>query len=209
MVRVTDTGRRVQVIEDATEAVCFDQNVGRRRIFWATHPQACGEYMQCGVECVLPGLEYEDKGGAYPDQSLQGHVSSGFRTIKTDGWLQGLILNILNTRARSDVKCPTPAAVYGHWSESYRQDGLYIGSTLWNAAAKSYVRCADGVKAIGAAIRADMGKLVALGIAQSVEVEAFYRGSNSVEVTVLVNTVTGRSKINLSGSFVSETWVWH
>jgi len=86
---------------------------------------------------------------------------------------------------------------------------LYIGSTLWNAAEKSYIRTADAVKAIGAAVRADMGKLIALGIAQSVEVEAFYRGSNTAEVTVLVNTVTGRSKINLSGSFVSETWVWH
>ena len=200
---------RVTVIEDATEAVCFDQNVGRRRIFWATKPQACGEYTMCGIECNLPGLEYEDREGAHPDQGLPGHVSGGFRTIKTDGWLTGLILNILNTRARSDVKCPTPAAVYGHWSESYREDGLYIGSTLWNAASKSYVRCADAVKAIGAAVRADMGKLIALGIAQSVEVEAFYRGSNTAEVIVTVNTVTGRSKINLSGSFVSETWVWH
>jgi hypothetical protein len=200
---------RVQVIEDATEAVCFDQNVGRRRIFWATRPQACGDYTMCGVVCSLPGLEYEDKEGPYPDQDLPGQVSGGFRTINNDGWLQGLILNILNTRARTDVKCPTPAAVYGHWSESYREDGLYIGTTLWNAAEKSYVRCVDGVKAIGAAIRADMGKLIALGIAQSVEVEAFYRGSNSVEVTVVVNAVTGRSKINLAGSFVSETWVWH
>jgi phage gp46-like protein len=176
---------------------CFDQKVGQRRIFWTTRAQACGSYNTCGVECAIPGLEYEKS--SEPDG----------RTIKTDDWLQGLILNILNTRARTDARCPTPAATYGHWSESYRDDGLYIGSTLWNAAEKSYVRTADAVKMIGAAVRADMGKLIALGIAQSVEVEATYRGSNSVAVAVTVTTTTGRSRINLAGSFVSETWVWH
>jgi len=168
---------------------------------------ACGRYTMCGNECALPGLEYEDVAGAYPEPHTLP-PSRGFRTIKTDEWLQSLILNILNTRARTDVKCPAPAAVYGHWSESYRDDGLYIGSTLWNAAEKAYVRTADGVKAIGSAIRADMGKLIALGIAQSVEVEATYAGGNGVKVIVTVNTSTGRSRIDLSGAFVSETWVW-
>jgi len=187
---------------------CLAQNEGRRRIFWTTKPHACGGYIMCGVECEIPGLEYEEKSDPYPDAGLPPDPH-GYRTIKTDNWLHGLILNILNTRARTDKKCPTPAAVYGHWSESYREDGLYIGTTLWNAAEKSYIRTADAVKAIGAAVRADMGKLIALGIAESVEVEATYRGSNSVEVTVTVVTVSGRSKINLSGSFVTETWVWH
>ena len=182
---------------------CLDQNVGQRRVFWTTRAQACGSYLLCGVDCAIPGLEYED--------STEPEVNPGGvgRTIKTNDWLHGLILNILNTRARTDVRCPTPAATYGHWSESYRSDGLYIGSTLWNAAEKSYVRTADAVKMIGAAVRADMGKLIALGIADTVDVEATYRGSNSVEVVVTVTTTTGRSRINLAGSFVSETWVWH
>jgi phage gp46-like protein len=186
---------------------CLDHNVGRRRVFWTTRAGACGSYTMCGIECSIPGLVYENVAGDYPDpQTLPG--SRGFRTINTDEWLQSLILNILNTRARTDARCPTPAAAYGHWSESYRDDNLYIGSTLWNAAEKSYVRTADAVKAIGAAIRADMGKLIALGIAETVEVEATYRGSNSVAVSVTVNTATGHSRIDLSGSFVSETWVW-
>jgi hypothetical protein len=185
---------------------CLAQNNGRRRIFWTTRANACGSYTMCGIECSLPGLEYENVEGEHPDQGLPGE--GPYRTIKNDEWLQGLILNILNTRARSDARCPTPAAVYGHWSESYRDDGLYIGSTLWNAAEKPYVRTSDAVKAIGVAVRTDMGKLIALGIAESVEVEATYKGSNSVEVIVTVTTTTGRSRINLSGSFVSETWVW-
>jgi len=160
----------------------------------------------CG-ECVVPGLEYQDSDQPYPDQDLPP-ASSGYRTIRNDEWVNGLILNILNTRARTDIKCPTPAGTYGHWSESYRDDGLYIGTTLWNAAEKSYIRIADSVKAIEAAVRADMGKLIALGVAESVEVEATYRGSGLVNVLVKVTTRTGRSTVNLSGSFVSETWVW-
>ena len=70
------------------------------------------------AECAIPGLDYEDMADPYPDQGLPGQVSRGFRTIRNDDWLRGLILNILNTRARNDRRCPTPAAVYGHWSES-------------------------------------------------------------------------------------------
>ena len=80
---------------------------------------------------------------------------------------------------------------------------------MWNAAEKSYVRIADAVKAIEAAITADMGKLIALGIADSVEVEAIYRGRNVGVVIDVTATKWTQSRINLSGSFVSETWVWH
>ena len=182
---------------------CLDQNIGRRRAFWATQINACGSLNICGTECAVPGLQYEDKGPAVEPEGPP-------RTIKTEGWLQSLILNILNTKARTDMPCPSPAGTLGHWSESYRDDGLYIGSTLWNAAAKKYIRTADGVKAIAVAIRADMGKLIALGIAKSIEVEATYKGSNSVAVEVVVHTSAGVSRIGLMGSFVSESesWVW-
>jgi hypothetical protein len=173
---------------------CLEQNIGNRRLFWSTRVGACGDYNVCGHECKIPGLQYED--------------TADGRTISVDDWLQGLILNILNTRARTNVPCPSPSAVYGHWSESYRGDNLYIGSTLWNAAEKPYVRTADAVKAVGVAVRSDVGKLIALGIATSVEVEATYSGSNSVAVIVTVFTTSGRKRIDLSGSFVSETWVW-
>jgi len=192
---------------------CLEQAAGHRRVFWTTQVAACGSYTMCGHECAIPGLEYEDikHSNPYPSHPIapvDPHEGE-YRTIKNEDWLQGLILNILNTRARTDMRCPTPAAVYGHWSESYRDDDLYIGSTMWNAAEKSYVRIADSVKAVGVAVRTDMGKLIAMGLAVSVEVEATYSGNNSVAVIVTVITATGRSVINLSGSFVSETWVWH
>jgi phage gp46-like protein len=191
---------------------CLEQTTGHRRIFWTTRVEACGSYNLCGIECAIPGLEYEEiTVDPYVDPRIfpPDPDAGSYRTIKNDEWLKGYILNILNTRARTNLRCPTPAATYGHWSESYRDDGLYIGSTMWNAAEKSYIRTADAVKAIANAVRADMGKLIALGIAESVDVEATYRGSNSVAVVVTVYTVTGQSRIDLAGSFVSETWVWH
>jgi hypothetical protein len=199
---------------------CLEQNVGRRRIFWTTQQEACGEFVLCGHECAIPGLQYVDTEAAYIEQQTSARSlfggspardvawEEGFRSIKRTEWLLSLILNILNTRARTDLRCPSPAAVYGHWSESYRDDGLWIGSRLWNAAEKSYIRVADSIKAIQAAIQADMGKLTVLGVADKVEVVANYRGRNSVEVSIIAIKRNARHVLNLSGTFVSDTWVW-
>ncbi|KRR21366.1 hypothetical protein CQ14_06870 [Bradyrhizobium lablabi] len=176
---------------------CLDQNAGRRRIFWTTRASACGSYVMCGVECEIRGLEYQEV-----------EEPEGGRTIRNDEWLRGLILNILNTRARTDLRCPTPAAVYGHWSESFRKDGLYIGSRVWNVAAKPYVRVADAVKAIKAAVVADMAKLTVMNLADSVEVEADYRGRNRVDVVITAVTRKASHVLNLSGTYSSDSWVW-
>jgi phage gp46-like protein len=182
-------------------AACLKRDQGNRRIFWTTR-LVCGDYTVCGHPCSIPGLEYEDQDDPEDSNGI-------YRTINNDEWLRSLILNILNTRARNDVRCPPPTAVYGHWSESYRDDGLYIGTRLWNVADKSYRSCLDEVKAIGAAVQADMGKLVALGIATSVKVEAVYHDRTHVDVIVQATTTTGSSRIDLSGAFVSESWIWH
>lgn len=179
----------------SSDTVCLEQNVGRRRLFWTTRPEACGAYDLCGQACSIPGLEYENR-------------EEG-RTIKNDEWLLGLILNILNTRARTDMKCPSPAGVYGHWSESYRADKLYIGSRMWNAAEKNYVRTADAVKAVGTAVQGDMAKLKFMGVADSVSVEATYAGNGAVKVTIIATVMNNPHVLNLSGSMTSGTWVWH
>lgn len=173
---------------------CVDQNTGRRRIFWTTQ-ESCGTFYNCGSECSLPGLKYVD--------SPEG------RTISNDAWLRGLILNILNTRARTNVPCPNPVAVFGHWSDSYRGDGLKVGSTVYDAAEKSYYKITDAVKAIGAAIKADMAKLVILNVADTVEVETVYMGGNRVAVEIIAVVRNVRHSLNLSGTYASDTWVWH
>jgi hypothetical protein len=177
---------------------CLEKNVGRRRIFWTTQ-EVCGEYVMCGRECAIPGLKYVNDETTTP----------GGRSIDNHDWLLGLILNILNTRARTDARCPAPTAVFGHWSESYRDDGLHIGTRMWNAAEKKYVRVADSVKAIQAAIQSDMTKLIMLGLADNVEVDARYAGRNIVEVTITATKMNARHVLNLSGTFVADTWVWN
>ena len=99
------------------------------------------------------------------------------RTIANDDWIRSLVLNILNTRARTDLKCSSPAGTYGHWSESYRDDGLYIGTHLITCNMSNLnPELVDGVKAIGAAIRSDVGKLVILKIADDIDVDVVYQG---------------------------------
>lgn len=173
---------------------CLVENIGNRRVFWTTL-EACGRYNACGAECTIPGLQYVD--------------TSVGRTISNIDWIRSLVLNILNTRARSDLKCPSPAGTYGHWSESYRDDGLYIGSRMYNAAEKIYPRIMDGVKAIGAAIRSDVGKLVILELADDVDVNVIYRGRSRVDVEITVVTRTVRRTLNLSGTYSTDTWVWN
>jgi len=174
---------------------CLRNTPPRRRTFWTTQLEACGSDFLCGRPCAIPGLIYEGDGEG--------------RTIITKDWLQSLILNILNTRARSDLRCPTPAGVYGHWSESYREDGIYVGAKFWNAAEKPYARIADSVKMIEVMVKSDLSKLVQMNVATSVDVEAVYGGSNQVIITVRATSVaSGDMAINLAGAFVSSGWEW-
>jgi len=175
-------------------ADCLPGDIERRRVFWTTL-ESCGRYNLCGQECIIPGLEYINK----PEG----------RTISNVEWLRGLVLNILNTRARSDLMCPTPAGTYGHWSESYRDDGLYIGTRMFNAAEKSYPRVLDGVKAIGAAIRSDVSKLVILNLATGIDVDVTYRGRSRVDVEITITSRSVRQTLNLSGSYSSDVWMWN
>lgn len=178
---------------------CLQDTAGRRRVFWTTI-DSCGRYNFCGAECAIPGLKYVDQPSAdLPDG----------RTIENTDWIRSLVLNILNTRARSDLRCPTPAGTYGHWSESYRDDNLYIGTRVYNVAEKPYMRVMDAVKAIGAAIRSDVGKLVIMGLASDIDVDTVYRGRSRVDVAITIISKSVRNTLNLSGVYSSDTWVWN
>jgi phage gp46-like protein len=172
-------------------------------VFWTTQPEACGSYTLCDNQCAIPGLVYSDV--EEPGVNPEGPE----RTIVNVEWLRGLILNILNTRARSDLKCPTPAAIYGHWSESYREDGVYIGARFWNAADRTYARINDNVRAIETLIESDLSKLIQMEVATNVEVDAYYMGNNKIGVNISVTSpLSGSLKINLAGTLVAGGWEW-
>lgn len=184
----------------ATAAQCLDDTLPRRRSFWTTQPDACGTYKDCkDAECGIPGLKYIDE-------------TSG-RTIATNDWLSSLVLNILNTKARtpSQARCnPTIAGMGGHWSESYRDDGLYIGTLIWAEMKYPASRIQDAVKLLNAQLNKDLSKLLQMGVATEVKVETTYKGSNRVEATIsITGTAHGETILNLTSERVSSNgWVW-
>ena len=156
-----------------------------RRIFWTTRPEACGELH--AVRRRL--LRFQDWSTRTNRSDPERAGQRRYRTIKTDEWLHGLILNILNTRARTDVQCPIAGGrlwplvgVLSRRRFVHRFDAVECGGKVL----RPDRRCGEGDQPL--AVRSDMGKLIAQGIATTVEVEATYRGTNSVEVIVTVIT---------------------
>jgi hypothetical protein len=70
------------------------------------------------------------------------------------------------------------------------------------------VRIADAVKAIQTAVTYDMAKLPAMGVADKVDVETFYKGRNTVGIVITATVRQTQHVLNLSGAFVSGSWVW-
>lgn len=168
----------------------------RRRIFWTTQPDACGSYTQCNSPCGIPGLKYEDEAAG--------------RRIATNDWVQSLVLNILNTRARAPRgKCLNVGAPGGHWSESYREDNMYTGTRIWNELSRPSARIQDTVKLLNAQLKADVGKLVKLGVASEIDVKTEYKGSNRIVATVtIIGPTIGETTISLTSERFANEWVW-
>lgn len=177
---------------------CSVNPLSRLRSFWTTQPNACGEYQACGDQCGIPGLQYID--------SEEG------RTIANNNWLYSLVLNILNTRAREPVvKCGAyVSGVGGHWSESYREDGLYTGTTIWSYQRQTASSISEITKMLSVQLQADMAKLVKMGVASSVDVSVTYKGSNKVEAVITVSSllVGDSTTIALTSERVANEWVW-
>lgn len=184
----------------AVASDCTVPLLSRRRKFWTTQPNACGEYTDCGDQCGIPGLQYINE----PNNK---------RSIVNDYWVRSLVLNILNTRARRvksvSAACPRVADSGGHWSESFREDGLYIGTRIWDEMNTPVARIQDAVSLLAAQLRADIGKLVQLNIASDIEVDVQYKGSNRVSATITINGPTlGENTVNLTSERLANEWVW-
>ena len=192
----------------------------RRRCFWATQP-CCEEVKdECGNSCCIPGMVYEeptkrlvDKPSPCPPWDLCSAPWADCdkelvtvpptKAIKTDGWLESLMLNMLNTNAR---KAPSlcgnaPAAVCGHWSESFieadsglygmAQPGYRVGTNLRDIKPWQYsVRTLESV--IEAELTKTLMKLVQLGLATSVVVEVRYTGDNRFNANIVAHGSTGQ-----------------
>jgi hypothetical protein len=137
---------------------------------------------------------------------------SNGRSIGTDMWVRSLVLNIVNTRGRDNTPtkyCTPTHATGGHWSESYREDGLKSGTTIWTKAQYPSSRIQDAINLLKAQLQADLHKLTQMGIASEITVEAEYQGRN--KVNLLIN-IMGPGKdsnvINLVSERSGNDWAW-
>lgn len=174
---------------------CLPSATSRRRTFWTTQPSACGEEPGCVAPCGIPGLVAID--------------TDDGRTFATNDWVRSLALNMLNTDARRDPKACgyPPGRDGGHWSDSYRADGLYAGTTVRDL--PSFNRILDSVGVVRARLAKDMNKLVLLGVATSVAVAVEYVGKNRIAATIDITGpagVTGR--VDLTAERLENSWVW-
>ena len=170
---------------------CYHGVRGRRRLFWATQPAACGTVDVCGAECGRPGLSVEGGAVAFSD------------------YVRGLALNILMTDARKeDVTCGhRPGNRGGHWSDAYRGDGMGVGSRVRDIPPQTSM--ADAVKLVQAYGQADLAKLVSYGVAQSVDVKAANVGGGIVALTADIIGTTGEAaRVGVSAARVENQWAW-
>lgn len=100
-----------------------------------------------------------------------------------------------------------PGARGGHWSDSFRKDGLTAGSLLRTLG--TFGRINDQVNLARAYAQADMQKLVTMKIAESVDVKATYGGGRSINLDI---TVYGRggeiTRVGLTGAPTGNEWRW-
>lgn len=173
---------------------CNTSASNRRKLFWATQPEACGSSYECGASCGKPGLGFEDD-------------NLGNRTLLTTDWLRGLILNMLMTDGRRlDNECGyNPNGIGGHWSESY--GGGAIGTLIRTIEPKGSINQLTAL--IQAHAESTMSRLVTRGVALKVNCVASYIGSGKFSLAI---EVFGRnnqvSKVGLSADRLSNGWIW-
>lgn len=177
---------------------CNAPTNSRRRLFWATQPDACGTNEVCGANCGSPGL------------SFTGEANQP-RSILTSDWLRGLIINMLMTDGRNaDQPCGyQPGSQGGHWSESYITDGVgLVGTLMRTVGAKGTT--AESISLIRAYAVSTLERLVQRGVASSVEVEAAYVGNGKMSLTAVVyGRGDGAVRVGLSGARLQNGWVWN
>lgn len=201
----------------------------RKRLFWTTQPNACGEYARCGAACGLPGLVYQTQndcagfgrdcgcqciGPAHDPECLAAYRAaqpSQPLTFATNDWVRSLLLNMFNTYARADASAcgNRPGAQGGHWSESYLTDeGItYIGTKMYDTKVTGNIR--QAVQLLNAQVAKDAYKLVQLGVAKKVNVLVTYLGQNKVSVAIdVIGPTSVESRVNLSTELISNRWVW-
>lgn len=193
----------------------------RRRLFWATQPDGCGSNPVCGYQCGVPGLAYaksylyDCNPNALPCPPATNNPACppdtlGPRSISTDEWVRGLIINMLMTDGRSpDTPCGyRPGSQGGHWSSSYIETGPTDIGTLMRTV-PPVGRVQETVTLVSSYAKATLQRLIARGVAATVDVNGVYLGEGRMRLDI---TVIGRggdtTRVGIDGARLTNGWVW-
>ncbi len=177
-------------------ATCLTPPQGRRTLFWATQPDAQGTDAVCQNACGVPGFEYTGNAAA--------------RSISTEDWVRGLIINMIMTDGReADNACGWfPGAQGGHWSESYMSGPAVVGTLMRSVSPQKTILQTTAL--LRAYAVATLERLVTRGVALSVAVEVNYKGDGRFEMDIEVHGLSNNiARVGLSGERLSNGWVWN
>jgi phage gp46-like protein len=172
----------------------------RRHAFWATQPDCGTAVDDCGNVCGAPGLQF--------NPAIVKPNSKTPRTIVTSNYVRGLIINKLMTDGPvPDNECGfRPGMRGGHWSQSFRSDGQYVGSRIRQISPKLPISAA--VSLIEGTIKSEIEFLVKYGVAIKSTVSAKYAGRNNINVAIEVFGHTENFNIGVTASRLSNQWAW-
>lgn len=153
---------------------------GQRRVFWATQivdsnadecNNFCGEFGLALLKKDLPGT-----------------------SIDNNGWFTGLILNILGTNGKSSslVCRPRPGYRGGHWSDSYRGKGNNQASGVEIRNPHAFASINEAQQYLIVQTKLDLSRLIAYGVAESIDVSCIYQGSNQFKLTIVATSRDGQ-----------------
>lgn len=177
---------------------CAVPNPSRRRLFWTTKADACGVETSCTDLCGRPGLVIAEPLSTDPPGSVR---------LSADGWIHSLVVNMLLTDGRKpDSACGyRPGGQGGHWSESYGAGA--VGSLIRTIPNQGRIQ--DSINLVVAFAQATLERLVDRGVASAVSVTGRYLGNAKMVLDVVVTGQSGETtRVGVSGSRISEGWVW-
>lgn len=178
---------------------CNGPVTGRRKLFWTTQPAACGVQTDCVGDCGSSGLlSYVPEGR-----------TDNARTFRTNDYVRSLALNILLTDGRKEDKACgyRPGSRGGHWSDSFRTDGLSSGTNVRYLQPQKSIN--DTVLLVQEHLRVSMQKLVNYGVATAVSVTCTYAGNGIIDAVIIIIGTNGQtSRVGITGSRLENSWVW-
>lgn len=193
-------------------------DVGLRN-FWTTQPTACGTgYDECGDVCARPGLELEhvydpcpDTRGCYVARDCRSDRPPQLlgATIATHDYVRSLALNILGTDAEREPIGGCPVRIgkrVGYWADAYRTDGLKSGARLRQMVLSGTMT--QAAKLAQAYLARDLQKLVAYGVAKSIDVTANYLGGATISLEAVIHGDAGDTALTVAGTRLANEWVW-